>query len=204
LHIPPSYITSNLPPVASLLVSPIIPTSFAIRYAHRRKRFEEERKEELEQIKGEGLAESLEKVKMELNEHTLLATRGAAGHFQKGQGTRRKTETIRKKKNDRLSASGGFGKGKAKRKGKEKEKERGGGATAGAEKRTKSGKIIKTHDTKVSTNGILSWIPSDSLAVRAFLEETKWEEGVEGGVPEVPWHLFATDKGDRNVRPSEG
>jgi len=33
---PPSYITNNLPLVASLLVSPVIPTIFAIRFAHHR------------------------------------------------------------------------------------------------------------------------------------------------------------------------
>ena len=32
----PSYITSKLPLVASLLASPMIPTPFAIRFAHRR------------------------------------------------------------------------------------------------------------------------------------------------------------------------
>jgi len=34
---PPSYITENLPLVALLLISSIIPTPFAIHFAHRRK-----------------------------------------------------------------------------------------------------------------------------------------------------------------------
>ena len=134
-----------------------------------RQDYEKRRKEEMEKIAAEDAGENLKHARDEMEGHKHLATLGGAGHLRKGQGTRKKSLAIMKKRNvneaDLLLRQEKRSKGRKGGKNKMKEKGKGGGEPAD-ERRTKSGKLIKTHDTKVSTNGILSWVPSDSLMVK--------------------------------------
>jgi len=54
LHIPPSYISNNLPLVASLLASPLIPTPYAIHFAHRSLAQEPIQQEQASNLEGGG------------------------------------------------------------------------------------------------------------------------------------------------------
>jgi hypothetical protein len=93
--------------------------------------------------------------------------------LKKGQGARKKSMAIMKRRNNNEGDSQKEKKSVGRKGGNTKTKDKGP-----PEMRTKSGKLIKTHDTKVSTSGIISWISPDSLTVKVRRRKARRSDDV--------------------------
>jgi hypothetical protein len=138
-----------------------------------RQDYEKRRKEEMKMIAREEARENLKHVKDELEGHKHLAVLGGAGHLKKGQGARKKSMAIMKRRNNNEGDSQKEKRSGGRKGGNNKTKDKGP-----PEMRTKSGKLIKTHDTKVSTSGILSWVSPDSLTVKVRRRKARRSDDV--------------------------